>query len=140
MSTVGIALVNYANRKLRKRKRLSRPRRSSSDYSGTKSRARARAGPNGNDNGRKIGGSTDGVRTSVSEKRDFVIISKNWAKVSLHQLWLRLHVLNLLPEKRAAAQKAEADFFALLKESGIAKPGAIWKDVCLCCYEGSNDL
>ena len=34
-------------------------------------------------------------------------------------------------EKRAAAQKAEADFFVLLKESGIAKPGAIWKEVRL---------
>ena len=34
-------------------------------------------------------------------------------------------------EKRAAAQKAEADFFALLKESGLAKPGAVWKDVGL---------
>ena len=32
-------------------------------------------------------------------------------------------------EKRAAAQKAEADFFALLKESGLAKPGAVWKEV-----------
>lgn len=35
----------------------------------------------------------------------------------------------LAVEKRAAAQKAEADFFALLKESGIATPGAVWKDV-----------
>ena len=35
----------------------------------------------------------------------------------------------LLPEKRAAAQKAEADFFALIKESGIGKPGAVWKEV-----------
>ena len=32
-------------------------------------------------------------------------------------------------EKRAAAQKAETDFFALLKESGIAQPGAVWKEV-----------
>ncbi len=32
-------------------------------------------------------------------------------------------------EKRAAAQKAEADFFALLKESGLATPGAVWKEV-----------
>ena len=32
-------------------------------------------------------------------------------------------------EKRAAAQKAEADFFALLRESGLAKPGAVWKEV-----------
>ncbi|KAI0068699.1 HSP90-domain-containing protein [Artomyces pyxidatus] len=31
--------------------------------------------------------------------------------------------------KRAAAQKAEIDFFALLKESGVATAGAIWKDV-----------
>ncbi|KAH9918202.1 uncharacterized protein BXZ73DRAFT_53056 [Epithele typhae] len=31
--------------------------------------------------------------------------------------------------KRAAAQKAEADFFALLRESGLAKPGAVWKEV-----------
>jgi hypothetical protein len=34
-----------------------------------------------------------------------------------------------IAEKRAAAQKAEIDFFALLKESGVAKPGAVWKDV-----------
>ncbi len=33
-------------------------------------------------------------------------------------------------EKRAAAQKAEADFFALLRESGLVKPGAVWKEVC----------
>ncbi|EIM85639.1 uncharacterized protein STEHIDRAFT_140208 [Stereum hirsutum FP-91666 SS1] len=32
-------------------------------------------------------------------------------------------------KKRAAAQKAEADFFALLKESGIAQAGSVWKDV-----------
>ncbi|KAI0796793.1 hypothetical protein C8Q75DRAFT_710216 [Abortiporus biennis] len=32
-------------------------------------------------------------------------------------------------QKRAAAEKAEADFFSLLKESGIAKPGAVWKEV-----------
>ncbi|KAH9951680.1 hypothetical protein B0H21DRAFT_842655 [Amylocystis lapponica] len=31
--------------------------------------------------------------------------------------------------KRAAAQKAEANFFALLKQSEIATPGAVWKDV-----------
>lgn len=43
----------------------------------------------------------------------------------------RLLMANLLrSEKRAAAQKAEADFFVLLKESGIAKSGAVWKEVC----------
>ncbi len=32
------------------------------------------------------------------------------------------------PGKRALAQKAEADFFALLRESGIAQEGAVWKE------------
>lgn len=32
-------------------------------------------------------------------------------------------------EKRAAAKKAETDFFALLKESDHVKPDAIWKEV-----------
>ena len=35
----------------------------------------------------------------------------------------------ILSEKRALAQKAEADFFALLRECGIAQDGAVWKDV-----------
>ncbi|KAI0702847.1 hypothetical protein BC835DRAFT_1426595 [Cytidiella melzeri] len=41
----------------------------------------------------------------------------------------RDHLKELGEKKRIAAQKAEVDFFALLKESGIAKPGAVWKDV-----------
>ncbi|KAI0770832.1 hypothetical protein BC629DRAFT_1595770 [Irpex lacteus] len=41
----------------------------------------------------------------------------------------RDYLKELGEKKRAAAQKAELDFFALLKESGIAKPGAVWKDV-----------
>ncbi|KAK7695992.1 hypothetical protein QCA50_000632 [Cerrena zonata] len=41
----------------------------------------------------------------------------------------RGYLKELSEKKRAAAQKAETDFFALLKESGIAKPGTIWKDV-----------
>lgn len=32
-------------------------------------------------------------------------------------------------EKRAAAQKAEADFFVLLKEKGNILPGSVWKEV-----------
>jgi transcription elongation regulator 1 len=36
-------------------------------------------------------------------------------------------------EKRAEAQKAETNFFALLKESGLAVSGAAWKDVCKMC-------
>ncbi|EPT03672.1 hypothetical protein FOMPIDRAFT_1028529 [Fomitopsis schrenkii] len=41
----------------------------------------------------------------------------------------RAYLKELGEKKRAAAQKAEADFFAMLKESSIAKPGAVWKDV-----------
>ena len=43
-------------------------------------------------------------------------------------------------EKRAAAQKAEIDFFALLKESGIARPGAVWKEVSHVYWITGNDL
>lgn len=42
---------------------------------------------------------------------------------------LHVSVANCVVEKRAAAQKAEADFFALLKESGIIKADSMWKDV-----------
>ncbi|KAI0698538.1 hypothetical protein C8T65DRAFT_581745 [Cerioporus squamosus] len=41
----------------------------------------------------------------------------------------RDYLKELGEKKRAAAQKAEADFFALLKESGLAKPGAVWKEI-----------
>jgi hypothetical protein len=36
------------------------------------------------------------------------------------------------PEKRLLAQKAEADFFALLRESDIAHDGAVWTEVGSC--------
>jgi hypothetical protein len=40
-----------------------------------------------------------------------------------------LHDLNSpILEKRVLAQKAEADFFTLLRETGIAQEGAIWKE------------
>ncbi|TBU49369.1 hypothetical protein BD309DRAFT_851694 [Dichomitus squalens] len=41
----------------------------------------------------------------------------------------RDYLKELGEQKRAAAQKAEADFFALLRESGLAKPGAAWKEI-----------
>ncbi|CCL99417.1 uncharacterized protein FIBRA_01435 [Fibroporia radiculosa] len=41
----------------------------------------------------------------------------------------RDYLKELGEKKRAAAQKAEVDFFVLLKESNIAKPGAVWKEV-----------
>ncbi|KAI0053625.1 HSP90-domain-containing protein [Auriscalpium vulgare] len=41
----------------------------------------------------------------------------------------RDYIKELGEKKRAAAQKAEADFFSLLRESGKALPGTMWKDV-----------
>ncbi|KAI0353522.1 hypothetical protein OH77DRAFT_1406667 [Trametes cingulata] len=41
----------------------------------------------------------------------------------------REYLKELGEQKRAAAEKAEKDFFALLKESGLAKPGAVWKEI-----------
>ncbi|KAI9001432.1 hypothetical protein BD414DRAFT_452913 [Trametes punicea] len=41
----------------------------------------------------------------------------------------REYLKELGEQKRAAALKAEKDFFALLKESGLAKPGAVWKEI-----------
>ncbi|KAI0638048.1 hypothetical protein C8Q77DRAFT_1089037 [Trametes polyzona] len=41
----------------------------------------------------------------------------------------REYLKELGEQKRAAAQKAEKDFFALLKESGLAKPGAVWREI-----------
>ena len=37
--------------------------------------------------------------------------------------------LTVLAEKRAAAQKAEADFFTLLRENRLSAPDLLWKDV-----------
>lgn len=34
-------------------------------------------------------------------------------------------------EKRIAAEKAEADFFALLRESGVVRSDSLWKDVSI---------
>lgn len=47
-------------------------------------------------------------------------------------LWcVYLHDLkSVYSGKRALAQKAEADFFVLLRESGVTQQGAIWKEVC----------
>ena len=48
-----------------------------------------------------------------------------------YSLWcVYLHKLKSFSlGKRALAQKAEADFFILLKESGVAQQGAAWKEV-----------
>ena len=51
-----------------------------------------------------------------------------------------VHELDFFPGKRALAQKAEADFFTLLRESGIAKEGAIWNEVGNSIYPLSHTL
>lgn len=74
-------------------------------------------------------------------RRDSENISRNWVKVSIINLYC-VQPLNMQPiEKREAAQKAETDFFALLRESGIAKQDAVWKEVrksssvqCMSCH------
>lgn len=40
--------------------------------------------------------------------------------------------LNLVLEKRVAAEKAEAAFFALLQECGMVRSDSLWKDVSFC--------
>lgn len=54
---------------------------------------------------------------------------KELGESKLIQISFQTYIEDVSLEKRAAAQKAEADFFALLKESGIATEGAVWKDV-----------
>ena len=46
-----------------------------------------------------------------------------------HVVCLSYNLKSLFLGKRALAQKAEADFFILLKESGVAQQGAAWKEV-----------
>jgi len=59
--------------------------------------------------------------------------SENFSKSSERVRVLLYYIQSLISwifsGKRALAQKAEADFFALLRESGIAQGGAIWKEV-----------
>ncbi|KAI0824787.1 hypothetical protein BC628DRAFT_1377732 [Trametes gibbosa] len=73
------------------------------------------------------------TRTSWTEWR------RQWKKDRRFYSWgrddrerekrFRDYLKELGEQKRAAAQKAEKDFFALLKESGLAQPGAIWKEI-----------
>lgn len=66
-----------------------------------------------------------------SERSDFGNLSRISAKVRF------LYYFNGVPtgtnmrvvEKRAAAQQAEANFFALLRASGLVTADSAWKDV-----------
>jgi len=81
--------------------------------------------------GRKIDVSSVGDETTGNARRGSEIFSKSLANVG-HRITLVIYPFNVtfvMAEKRAAAQKAEADFFALLKESGIVQSDAAWKDV-----------
>jgi heat shock protein beta len=55
----------------------------------------------------------------LGESRNFVVF---------HERCIQL-TLNL--EKRMAAEKAEADFFTLLRESGVVRSDSSWKDVSI---------
>ena len=81
--------------------------------------------------GRKIGVSSVGDETTGSARRGSETFLKISAKVS-HRITLVIYPFNVtfvMAEKRAAAQRAEAYFFALLKESGVVRSDAAWKDV-----------
>lgn len=113
------------------------------NYFMRKFKVRAQAGQNFGACGRRTAGSTAGVKTTANVRRGSGIISRSCVKVSEFltdqvssqdfMLYIADHHSSLIKlEKRAAAQKAEIDFFALLKESGIAKAGAVWKEVSQC--------
>lgn len=69
----------------------------------------------------------DGVATTENERKSSENGSKNWAKVCCNHRVIPM--LTRRVEKRAPAQKAETDFFALLREKSVAGEGLAWKDV-----------
>lgn len=60
------------------------------------------------------------------EKRFRVFLKELGESASLS---IPLCVVFIALEKRAAAKKAEADFFSLLRESGLIRSNTLWKDV-----------
>lgn len=70
-----------------------------------------------------------GEEMIMKGKSGFASSSKNLEKVSINSSSLATFLMFETVGKRAEAQKAEADFFTLLKERGNIKPGAAWKDV-----------
>ena len=78
--------------------------------------------------GRKIVASTGGDETIEKERKDLGSSWKIWGSVCSF-LWVWFTPPLISPqEKRAAAQKAEANFFGLLKEHSFAE-GLSWKEV-----------
>lgn len=66
-----------------------------------------------------------------NERSDSGSISGNWARVGLSMALLVLVIVLIdgVTEKRAAAQRAETDFFNLLKERNLTSSDLVWKDV-----------
>lgn len=52
--------------------------------------------------------------------------STNIVMLNERFIWLTFYL-----EKRIAAEQAEADFFALLRESGVVRSDSLWKDVSI---------
>lgn len=72
-------------------------------------------------------------REREKEFRDFVrdLGESMYPELTLC-IWPR-NITDIQTEKKAAAQKAEADFFELLKERTEIKEGCIWKEVEYVC-------
>ena len=151
MNTAATVHANFVNLKSRKIKVVFHLRKNTTNCFMRKLRVRAQAGQSSGVSGRRTAGSTAGVRTTANVRRDSEIISRSSVKVSEFStdqvssqdfmLYIAdYHSSMIKLEKRAAAQKAEIDFFALLKESGIARPGAVWKEVSHVYWITVNDL
>ncbi|KAJ7904478.1 hypothetical protein B0H14DRAFT_2663034 [Mycena olivaceomarginata] len=88
------------------------------------------------DRAREIRQANEEVKSTRTSWSDF---RRTWKKDRRYYGWgrddrerekkFREWIKELGEKKRAAALKAEADFFALLKERGVAQEGSVWKDV-----------
>lgn len=65
---------------------------------------------------------------NVRGKKGLENFSKSWARVRFLVLFIGKNSY-IFAEKRIAAQKAEADFLFMLKESGKVTENSVWKEV-----------
>ena len=73
---------------------------------------------------------------TVNVKRNSEILSVTWGKVRIlnsRYVYGLGTFTDIHTEKKAAAQKAEADFFELLTERTEIKEGSIWNEVEYVC-------
>jgi transcription elongation regulator 1 len=105
-------------------------RKLSSDCSRKKSKSTRTSWTDFRRTWKKIDDSGDGAGMIGSERSDLENISRIWAKVSFSSGLAMDRATNLwFTEKRAAAQKAETDFFSLLRERKLSSSDLLWKDV-----------